>query len=267
MQRRIQRKPKMYLRERSVTAQPTVRGFNIQEAIAILGGITGIVVAILWLAGRLYTAGYFGAMNIPAFQINFSVWEYAEASWQRLVLIFLRKIYLPLVVITSVAFISLLMAFVLQRIFPKLRMVNALKKIASQVTSIQRNFHGVLGFAFVLLFIYMLLQAFIEINKSGAEQGRIAVLKGSYAIEVYSKDGVPLGPSQVAQGGTSIFNYYSGFRLLTHNNGKYYLFREIDPSTCKPAEVFVITDTQDIYYVIGDVAPIMNTPCDSTSTP
>ena len=54
-----------------------------------------MIVAILWLGGRFYMAGYFGAMNIPAFQINFSVWEYAEAAWSRVIIYFLRQIFIP----------------------------------------------------------------------------------------------------------------------------------------------------------------------------
>lgn len=263
MHRKTQRRPIGHRYEKVVKQQSTVENLNIQEAVTILGGIAGLIVAILWLAGRFYMAGYLGAMNIPAFQVSFSVWEYAEASWSRLIFYFLSRIYLPLVIIATVVLSSALVAYFLQRIFPKLRMIDALEAIVSQAVNFQRNFRGVLTFAFIIYFVYILLEVFIAINGSGAGEGRKAVLEESYTIEVYSKDSIPLGPSEPAPNVPSTFNHYSGFRLLTHNNGKYYLFQEIDPTTCKPLKVFVITDTQDIYFVLGDVARI-NTVCEKS---
>src|SRR5689334_14684210 len=123
MRKRIQRKPKRYFSERTSKAPTTTRVINIQEAVSILGGITGTVVGILWLAGRFYMAGYFSAMNIPAFQINFSVWEYAEAAWSRVILYFLINIFVPLILASSVALASLVAILALQRLFPKLKLV------------------------------------------------------------------------------------------------------------------------------------------------
>ena len=88
MRKKVQRKSIRHLPESSDRGQTDAKGLNIRDAITILGGTTGLVVAVLWIAGRSYSAGYFSAMNIPSFQINFSIWEYAEASWQRLYFIF-----------------------------------------------------------------------------------------------------------------------------------------------------------------------------------
>ena len=73
MPRKIQRQPIRYIAEKVGQEQSSPKNFSIQEAVTILGGITGIIVAILWVTGRSYAAGYFSAMNIPSFQINFSI--------------------------------------------------------------------------------------------------------------------------------------------------------------------------------------------------
>src|SRR5919109_516943 len=103
MKRKIQRKPIRYFRETAVKEELIAKSLNLQEAVTIFGGITGVIVAILWLAGRFYMTGYLRALNIPAFQVSFSIWEYAETSWSRLIFYFLSTIYLPLVMISTVA--------------------------------------------------------------------------------------------------------------------------------------------------------------------
>jgi hypothetical protein len=265
MRKRVQRKPVKVLREKAVIEPLSNAGLNIQEAVTILGGITGLIVAILWLSGRFYTAGYFGAMNIPAFQINFSVWEYAEVAWSRLLFYFLEKIYVPLTLITVVSLISFLSIFVLQRLFPRLKLIDLLNRLTFRVQNLPGSFRSLLVFLLVMYFISAMLDTLIEIKRSGQDAGRAAVLKGSYAVDVYSRDGIPLGSSETAPNILSTFNHYSGLRLLTYNNGKYYLFRELNPTTCKPAQVFVITDSQDVYFVFGNIAP-MDTSCSLTST-
>ena len=40
-----------------------------------------VFVALLYLAGRSFATGYFSAMNIPSYQVTFSLWEYGEATW------------------------------------------------------------------------------------------------------------------------------------------------------------------------------------------
>jgi hypothetical protein len=264
MSRRIQRKPKRYLSERISKAPMTTKGINIQEAVSILGGITGIIVAILWLAGRFYMAGYFGAMNIPAFQINFSVWEYAEAAWSRVILYFLRQIFIPLILASSVALASLVTILALQSLFPKLKLVGLLEGIILQVQNLPGRFKSVLAFVLIMYFIYILLDMSTNINVSGQDQGRVTVLTRSYAVEVYSKDYLPLGSPEVMSNTTPTLMHYSGLRLLTFNNGRYYLFRDVDPITCRPSQVFIISDNADVHLTVSPVAPV-DAPCAGTA--
>ena len=263
MARRIQRKPKRYLSERTSKAPITAKGINLQEAVSILGGITGIIVAILWLGGRFYMAGYFSAMNIPAFQINFSVWEYAEAAWSRVILYFLINVFVPVILASSVALASLVAILALQRIFPKLKLVGLLDGITLQAQNLPGRFKSVLAFVLIMYFIYILLDLSTDINASGRDQGRATVLTKSYAVEVYSKDYLPLGPLQVVPNTAPALMHYSGLRLLTFNNGKYYLFRDVDPITCRPLKVFIISDNPDVHLTVSPIAPV-DAPCAGT---
>jgi hypothetical protein len=258
MTKRIQRKPRRYRPERVAPAPPPHHA-TIQEAITILGGVTGLIVAILWLAGRFYASGYFGAMNIPAYQINFSVWEYAEIAWSRLIFYFLNKLYYPLVVTALVFLISLMVVFVLQRLFPRLKLVTLLDGLATRLVDFPARVRGLLTVVLVLYFIFLLLDSFIEINRSGQQEGKATVLTKSYSVEVYSKEPLPLGAPRLAPNAAPALLEYSGLRLLTFNNGKYYLFREVDPQTCKPAQVFIISDSSDTHLVLSAVSPVAGT--------
>jgi len=266
MRRKVQRKPIRRLPERTNAERGYARDWDFRDTATILGGITGFFVAVLWLAGRSYMAGYFSAMNIPAVQINFSIWEYAEASWQRLIFYFLGRIYTPLVVIaTSVPTVLLGAAFV-QRIFPRLRLFDAILKLESQARKLRVNFKAMLVFSLGVYLFYLLLLSFVDINKTGQNVGRNAVLKRSHAIEVYSTDSLPLGPGEAVPGTAPGLIHYSGLRLLTSNNGKYYLFREVDALTCKPAQVFIVDESPSVHFILGDVAPF-DAPCEESPTP
>jgi hypothetical protein len=50
--------------------------------------------------------------------------------------------------------------------------------------------------------------------------------------------------------GTQYYSY-TGLRLLTFNNGKYYIFSDIDTKICKPYKVYVIDENIVIKVEIG----------------
>ena len=258
MPRRVQRKPRWHVAERT-QKKTTGRAIGLQDAITILGGITGIIAAILWIAGRAYMASYFDAMNIPAYQINFSHWEYAEAAWSRIALYLLSRIVIPIVLTASIALVSLLAILVLQRLLPNLKLVGLLHRITAKAKQLPRGSKTALAIVFSLYLIYMLLDISAEMIRSGQYQGKATVSTKSYAVEIYSKSLLPLGSPQVIAG---LFRY-EGLRLLTFNNGKYYLFRDVDQVTCKPSQVFIISDNPDIHLAVSAVAPL-NTPCAKT---
>ena len=59
---------------------------KVKDTVTILGGLVSLFAAFLLVAGRLFFAGYLGAMNIPLELVNLSVWEYAEKVWRHLLL-------------------------------------------------------------------------------------------------------------------------------------------------------------------------------------
>ena len=101
-----------------------------------------------------------------------------------------------------------------------------------------------------------MLLSFIDINRTGQVEGKNIVLTSSYAVEVFSRDFLPIGTAKVLSNTAPTLMQYSGLRLLTFNNGKYYLFRDLNPVTCKPSQVFIIPDTPEIHITLSAIVPI-----------
>ncbi len=72
---------------------------SFKDAVATFTGLTGVFVAFLWLAGRVFVSGHFRAIGIPRYLVDFSVWEYAETAWlwvitYALLFVFLEGVFL-----------------------------------------------------------------------------------------------------------------------------------------------------------------------------
>lgn len=221
---------------------------RIREIAGIIAGTGGVFVVLFWLAGRYYAAGYFSAMGIRSFQVSFSVWEYAEASW------------FPLVIysIVTVAVGSFATGVILAIFNPLLaRLVDWLReRIQRRVTKksdfIRSHTNRMFYVAYLavvvgsITFVVFLSLSFVY--SWGRTAGRLAVLELSNEIEIVSDRpqalGVSVNSSFVVDNQDRALFVYGGFRLLTYNDGKYYLFKDIDPLTCKPKEVYVVDDKQ-----------------------
>jgi hypothetical protein len=258
MRRRIQRKPIRSLQREIVNdkEQVSARAINIRDIVGVISSLSGLIVAMLWIAGRYYTAAYFEAMNIPFSQINYSVWEYAGVAGPKLFYIALEKSYLPLSIVASSLAIVLFIIFTLQRLLPQLCLLDAMRALPLALARLPGNIRNLIVVVVMLYLVYFLIQATIEFSDSGLQQGQQDVLQESYAVEVYSRDAIPLGTAEPSAAEQDGVNHYAGLWLLTHNNGKYYLFREVDPGSCKPKQVFVVPDTESIYVVVKERTPV-----------
>ena len=131
MPKKIQRKPTKYIPVKLENLQAPKKDYSIQEALTLFGGLTGLIVAILWQGGRFYITGYYKAMNISPFQISYSIWEYAEFSWFRLIAYFLSKVSLPFLVVTFGSSALIFMALLLEKLLPQLKLTATILQITS----------------------------------------------------------------------------------------------------------------------------------------
>ena len=118
---------------------------------------------------------------------------------------------------------------------------------------------------FTVYFVYLSL-AFV--SSLGRTAGRLEVLEYSKQIEIVSDRpqalGVSINSSPTIDNQNSALFVYQGFRLLTYNDGKYYLFKSIDPITCKPTKVYVVDSKQ---YIQVNIFPAtsLSSQCSKTS--
>lgn len=243
---------------------------KVKEIIGSLVAAGGLFVAVLWVAGRVCASGYFEAMNIPMYHTSFSIWEYAEVAWFPLILYSL----ITVVVISLTAWIIFLLAnFVFSRLAHRLE-----KNIKRRPPKIPNGPRLPAATMFIvaylaacgLVLLFVVITSFGFIFLFGQDLGRHVVLESAKQIEVITNTpqvlGVPKIISSTVNSTTSTLYVYEGLRLLTYNEGKYYLFREIDPVTCRPKLVYVINEKQ--YVQVNILAPSsLSSGCLAIATP
>ncbi len=222
------------------SSKPTRLISSVRELITLLGASAGLFAGLFYLAGRSYASGYFGAMNIPEYMISLSLQDYASSSW------------LPMFVYPAmmIAIGGLMWGVVyaardfvspyFKKKFTKLPKIN-LPGIGSQA----RLMFTLFGIGvFSLGSIWFVTTCLSVVERIGALNGKKALLEQSMPTDLIADKPIMAEPIEVISGAEGTYYVYSGFRLLQVNNGKYYLFKEIDPDTCKPRLVYIVDAAQ-----------------------
>jgi hypothetical protein len=218
---------------------------SLRETLTLVSAGASVFVVLFYLAGRSFTGGYFGVMNIPIYMVSFSLLEYGEVAWIPLFLF-------PLLIIIGLS--SFIFAvFVLRDLLwpPLARLLEktAHKKGGKQYVlhfpkiskETQRSSLALIWASVVFLVMVMILSMMTLTDAAGRKAGQNTVLH-SQKVELISTIPLSLDDNALAPVKASRQDYYiyKGFHLLTFNDGKYYLFKEIDPVTCKPLKVYIV---------------------------
>jgi hypothetical protein len=236
---------------------------GIGKIIGALGSSAIVFSAFLYLNGRYYADGYFSAMGIPEYLIKFSVQEYAAAIWHIAILYstimliagcLVGLLFLYMVkLIGSINIIQRIIRWVKKFFLKKFLPVNNKEK-QNGITSFTWWFQILLLFGFFLFCMLIVLgDSFRYVRTIGENNGKQYILNNANTLDILSVNSLPLDGQRimVSQSAEENIKYYSydNFRLLTLNNDKYYLFKEIDPLTCKPKQVYII-DASAIQQVV-----------------
>jgi hypothetical protein len=224
----------------------------LREWVGLITASAGAFAVLLYLAGRSYAGGYFSSMNIPAYQVSFTLWEYGEVGWVPLLLY-------PVGMILIVSFLSWVFNSLFDWISPRFRQfVQWLRQVIKrwfpnlqfpEKSQETRDWFAITkNTFFVFLVIIVLIFTLSVAADFGKTNGRLAVLEKAPQVELVSQSIIPLDDTNIVESlpdvnGTYV---YTGLRLLTFNDGKYYLFKDIDPITCKPIKVYIIETSEDI---------------------
>jgi len=221
----------------------------LKESVALLSAGAGIFTVLLYLAGRSFASGYFGAMNIPSYLVSFSIWEYGEVAW------------LPMLIYPSIIFgSSALIGWGISSLWEWLSLhVGFFSKWSNDKKSLNKNElkNSQIWLLIVMLSVLILLTLPIIsgtlhfVNRWGELEGLLYIAKSSPEVDFVSKIPLNLQSSKSRQENY----YYEKLYLLTFNNGKYYIFKDIDQSTCKPIKVTVVSAENLIQIDIKKPAP------------
>ncbi len=237
---------------------------SLREMIGLVSAGAGLFAALLYLAGRSFASGYFAAMNIPEYQLTFSLSEYGAAGWFPL---FLYPI--GMIVISSLigGTLSTLSDWTLPI---RIKVSNWLKqKVYSKFSPIRLPELGQktkLWFLiadrafFVFLFVLLVISTLYAVQQYGGWVGKNNVLQFSSQVELASD--IPLalenGKLPPEKIGEHDYFIYKGLHLLTVNDGKYYLFKEIDFTTCKPSKVYVVERREALQINLLPAVPLVD---------
>lgn len=225
---------------------------SLREVIGLISAGAGIFGVLLYLAGRSFASGYFAAMNIPNYQVSFSLWEYGEVAW------FPMIIY-PTLMLGASGLLWTVIYGLRDFVMRWLSRITEWLKRTVKVTrpgwlkpefSRQTRQWFVVTLLALLVFIFMLAveNTLKFVEKWGSLSGQTYVVEKAAQVELISAIPLALDDNNLAAIQSSGLNYYiyQGLHLLTFNNDKYYLFKEIDPVTCMPLKVYVVNAEQNL---------------------
>jgi hypothetical protein len=232
------------------SVEPTKLFSSIRELITLLGAATGVFAALFYLAGRSYANGYFGAMNIPEYLITLSFQEYATFAW-------LPVFIYPAVMIAIGGLMWGFLYSIRDIISPLFKRVGEwfnkkFRKIFSKVRLpiISREAHLMFALfwigVFFLISIWTVTSTLSFVEQFGLMNGKDTLLERSMMVDLITDKPIMSEPTTAETGSEVPYYVYKGFRLLQVNNGKYYLFKEIDSTTCKPRQVYIVNADQFI---------------------
>jgi hypothetical protein len=219
---------------------------SLREFIGLISAGASIFAALLYLAGRSYAAGYFEAMNIPSYQVSFSMWEYGEVAWLPLLLYPVGMIVITGFLMGGINRIFDFLSPLIQRfiVWLKAKIMVRLPALNLPESSRETKFwFSIAKRAFFFLLLVSLVVFTLQfVYGFGQINGRLHITELSAPVEISSSTPLPLDAnnlSPITSSGQDFF-IYKDLYLLTMNEGKYFLFKEIDQETCKPIKVYVI---------------------------
>jgi hypothetical protein len=227
---------------------------KLKSITLIIGGNIAIFTSLLWLMGHEYSVGYFDAMNIPQYYVQFSLLEYGRESWTFLF------IFLIIVIALSVLlFLSLkkILKFTIEAFYPLVTFIkrkfirNKNNKFTDDDSKEIKNkkaftINFFISLFFALAIVLILNQGLIIIKSQGSQNGKDVVLQRSPEITLVSNTSFDLDKISKKPSDDSNVHVYGKYRLLSVNNGYYFVFNQIDKKTCKPKDVYILDEEKII---------------------
>lgn len=248
---------------------------NIVEIITSITAVIALLGIAFWLAGKSYTDGYLAALNIPINHVSFPADDYQRLGWYALLTKVLDYLIPRARIVLWVLPIMYLVGLVLNALDEAQRtkiieVFNRIKEVFSVPVIFRTVFRWMILFVIVIFVLIAVLLQLEEVAKLGEATGKDFMLKNTQVIELVSRAPLELGIAELTTSPSdnkeSSIYVYKGFRLLTYSEGKYYLFKELDPNTCKPNEVYIIDEQELIQVKVFPGSPLDIECIDSEAT-
>lgn len=254
---------------------------DLKDMATIFAGLTAAVVALLWYLGRSYARGYYEALNIELFHLNFSLWDYGEVAgpiaasfstiFALLILILVLKrnglpllmyyysrlsMWLKILVIIS-SFLSVILIFFSKENAARFFFLFCAFLLIAPVHLIKpRKLPYKLSAIGAVIALFLTLSLLME--HFGTRDGRRIltsekVIRASITLSTPLINSSTVKTHELPQPSQKANSYvYDGLYLIEYNSGRYFFFSQIDKE-CKPERIYVIKekDLKAIDYVMS----------------
>lgn len=253
--------------EPAPTPKPKGTWEGSKEILALIASFIGIFITLMIFMGGAYLRGYTFAVGIQPQQLKIDLPTYmlygVQQFWFGIGLNALAVIIICLTLIIPNIIMDLIPweRWGIRRLFPVALIVWFFWTVISlpfqrgktrvrqqsdpdpivQIawTVLQCAFSLVCG---IIALYVLLVSGTNRAERDGQQEGRRSVAHPIHAVTVMSKE--PLILSTAISPTTTISNVlvYANLSLITYNEQRYFVFRELDPVTCRPREVFAIAE-------------------------
>jgi hypothetical protein len=225
--------------------------------------------------GYLSNYYWYENLGIPSDYVSQPLQQYMLLGW----LLALAWIAITAFFLLPLGLIAIPIVGIVQDI-GRSRFFNTLKRVTADAFSIpQTDLSRIRSYFFTTPLLAMLGATFLLLSSSFAfdiargvfgNPSPITDVESLKSIEIMSShilfphDAIQ-PPPLIAAGEQPVYQY-QGFHLIVHANGRYILFRNLDPGTCRPTDVFIIHDDQIISVILRPLDPTVLPPTCRGST-
>jgi hypothetical protein len=227
---------------------------SLKDVVGAIVSLSAIATAVFYVIGRYFAVGYFKEMNIPLYQLKFSIWEYGEVAWYPIAEYLIGVLaYAALAAVLFGLVVTLVRKLVLRRSTDRPRERSRQPGLIHKTLESARDsmFFGSMA---ALLFVIVLVIAFAghRAEERGSQVGRAEVLIAQHLTLVTSQPlGIPGGLTVKTSDGR-VLHRYEDLYMLTYNDDRYFVYRTLGVDPCRPQDVFVVESERVTQATLSD---------------
>jgi hypothetical protein len=226
---------------------------GFKEFLGAAVSLSALVTALFYFSGRAFVNCFFQEMNIPHHQFELTVRQYSEMGWSYVAQYIFKIAYYCLLGSTLMGLLVLVVhlvgmwvskQFLRNRTKPTSRLPLprwSRSLLEPAVKAIKISAMATLA---ILAIVIVVALAGQEAGQAGMQAGREAILNAQH-LTLISDHPLDIPDETVIRSSPDHTLYrYEGLYVLTYNQERYFLYRSLGVSVCRPERVFIVEADQ-----------------------